>query len=118
MDNLFLYSMLSMLLTVVLLAAFWQIFEKAGQAGWKSLIPVYNILVFLQIIDKPWWWILLFLLPPINLIFGIWAINLLAKRFGQSAWFTFGLLFLPYLFLPVLAFGKAQYINPTEASQV
>ncbi|WP_088654183.1 DUF5684 domain-containing protein [Geofilum rhodophaeum] len=109
MDNLFLYSMLSMLLTLVSIATFWQIFEKAGQAGWKSLIPVYNILVFLQIINKPWWWIFLFMLPLINLIFGIWATNLLSKRFGLSAWFTLGILFLPFLFLPVLAFGKARY---------
>ncbi|HBX87385.1 MAG TPA: hypothetical protein DEG09_02065 [Marinilabiliaceae bacterium] len=96
-------------LTIFMLVTMWLIYEKAGKAGWKSIIPIYNVLVFLQIIGKPWWWIILAFIPIVGVIFYIWAMNLLSKRFGKSELFTVGIIFLPYVFLPILAFGSAQY---------
>lgn len=64
---------------------FWKIFEKAGKAGWKSLIPIYNNIILIEIVRKPWWWVLIILFVPIlNLVFGIWVVNLLSKSFGKG----------------------------------
>ncbi len=99
-------------LMVILIAAQWKIFEKAGKPGWAVLIPIYNTIVLLEIVGKPWWWILLFLIPGVNLIFSIWMLNLLSKSFGKGVGFTIGLLFLSIVFLPILGFGEAEYIGP------
>jgi hypothetical protein len=92
----------------------WKIFEKAGQPGWASIIPIYGTLVMLKIIGKPWWWIFLLFFPLIinNIIFGIWATNLLSKSFGKDEGYTVGLLLLGIVFYPMLAFGDAKYLGP------
>ncbi len=79
----------------LMIVSMWKIFTKAGKPGWACLIPIYNILVLLDIIGKPWWWLLLMLIPLVNLVFAIWAMNLLSKSFGHSEGFTIGLLLLP-----------------------
>ena len=38
---------------------FWRIFEKAGQPGWAAIIPIYNVIVLLEIVGRPLWWIIL-----------------------------------------------------------
>ncbi|UTW64640.1 hypothetical protein KFE98_04530 [bacterium SCSIO 12741] len=86
---------------------YWRIFEKAGKPGWACLIPIYREIVLLEIVRKPWWWLFLMMFPiP---IWSIWVINLLSKSFGKGVGFTLGLLFFGYIFLPILAFGDAQY---------
>jgi hypothetical protein len=97
---------------VLLIVAEWKIYTKAGKPGWAILIPIYNILVLLQIVGKPWWWILLFLIPIVNIIFGIWMLNLLSLSFGKNEGFTIGLLFLGIIFYPILGFGSATYVGP------
>lgn len=97
---------------IIFLAALWRIYEKAGKPGWASLIPVYNIVVLLEIVGKPWWWLLLFLIPVVNVIFAVWMTNLLSKSFGKSEGFTIGLLFLSFIFYPILGFGNAEYKGP------
>ena len=87
----------------------WRIFEKAGKPGWAVLIPIYSAIVFFDIIGKPWWWLLLFLIPGVNFIIMIWSINLLSIKFGKGVGFTLGLLFLSFIFIPVLGFGSAKY---------
>lgn len=94
---------------------FWRIFTKAGKPGWASLIPIYNLIVWLEIIGKPLWWIVLLFLPCLNIIFFIWATNLLSKSFGKGEGFTIGLLFLPVIFYPVLGFGSSRYLGPAGA---
>jgi|SRR5690625_239763 len=103
---------------VLLIAAQWKIFSKANKPGWACLIPIYNVIVLLEIIGKPWWWLLLMLIPYVNIIFSIWAINLLSKSFGKSEGFTVGLLLLSIVFYPILAFGDAKYIGPAGAANV
>jgi len=97
---------------VLLIISQWKIFTKANKPGWASLIPIYNGLVLLQIIGKPWWWLLLFLIPFVNLIFAIWVTNLLSKSFGKDEGFTIGLILLPIIFLPILGLGSAKYSGP------
>lgn len=71
-------------LIVLLIAAEWKIFTKAGQPGWACIIPIYGTLVMLRIIGKPWWWLLLMLIPLVNIVFAIWAVNLLSLSFGKK----------------------------------
>ena len=89
-----------------MLAAMWTVYKKAGKPGWAFLIPIYNWLVLLEIVGKPWWWLLLFCIPGVNLVFIIWAINMLSKSFGKTEGFTIGLMVLPFIFYPILAFSK------------
>tara|TARA_Y100000739_G_scaffold102570_1_gene87803 strand:- start:102 stop:449 length:348 start_codon:yes stop_codon:yes gene_type:complete len=97
---------------ILIIISQWKIFTKANKPGWASLIPIYNGLVLLQIIGKPWWWLLLFLIPIVNLVFAIWMTNLLSKSFGKDEGFTIGLILLPIIFLPILGLGSAKYSGP------
>ena len=105
-------SILFWVITIIVIVALWKIFEKAGKPGWASIIPIYNVIVLLEIIGKPLWWIILLLIPLVNIIFGIWAVNLLSKSFGKNEGFTIGLIFLPFIFYPILGFGDAKYEGP------
>lgn len=96
-------------IVVFMIACMWKIYTKAGKPGWASIIPIYNCIVLLEIVKKPWWWIFLLILPFINIIFAIWVLNLLSKSFGKTEAFTIGLLLLGIVFYPILAFGSAQY---------
>ena len=94
----------------------WKVFEKAGKPGWAAIIPFYNIIVLLQVVGRPWWYLLLIFIPCANAVFVIWGIilinNLLSKSFGQGVGFTIGLIFLSFIFLPVLGFGDYRYLGP------
>lgn len=95
----------------------WKVFTKAGKPGWACIIPIYNIIVLLEIIGKPWWWLLLMFIPVVNIVFAIWMINLLAKSFGKSEGFTVGLVLLPFIFISILGFGDAAYKGPAGGNQ-
>jgi len=97
------------LLVVLLIVSLWKVFEKAGQAGWKSLIPIYNYVVFLNIIVRPVWWVILLFVPIVSFIIIIVMHVDLAKRFGKGALYGLGLCLLPFIFFPLLAFGDATY---------
>jgi hypothetical protein len=104
-----------LIVSVIMIIAHWKIFEKAGKPGWAAIIPIYNVIVLLEIVGKPIWWIFLFLIPCVNIIFLVWTTNLLSKSFGQSEGFTIGLLLLGIIFYPILAFGNYQYLGPSAA---
>ena len=99
-------------LIVLLIVSQWKIYSKANKPGWACLIPIYNIIVLLEIVGKPLWWLFLFLIPIVNIVFVIWMTNLLSKSFGKSEGFTIGLIFLPFIFIPILGLGDAKYIGP------
>lgn len=94
---------------VLMIASTWMIYVKANKPGWAAIIPFYNIIVLLEIVDKPIWWFLLLFVPVANLIIWILLSIALAEKFGQSAGFGIGLMLLPIIFYPILAFGNAQY---------
>lgn len=103
-----------LLVLVVLLTATmagtWAVFEKAGRRGWAALVPLYNLVVLHQAAGKPVWWVLFYLFcPGINTIFLLIVLFGLATRFGKGFGFFLGLLLFPFLFLPLLGFGKASY---------
>jgi len=95
----------------------WKIFTKAGQDGWKALIPIYNLYILLQIVGLPSYYLLLALIPIVNLYVGIMVAINLAKSFGKSEGWGIGLLFiLTVIGYPILGFGPDKYIGPGGSS--
>lgn len=91
----------------------WGVFSKAGEEGWKAFIPIYNLVVLLKIVDKPWWWVLLYFIPGIGLVVHIMVVHLLSLSFSKGLLYTVGLYFLAPIFFILLGFRKsAQYIGP------
>ncbi len=87
----------------------WIIFKKAGREGWESIIPIYNLIVKFEFLDIPSWMIVLFFIPVINIIIPIVVAINMAKKFNKDVAFIFGLIFLPLIFYPILAFGSSKY---------
>jgi hypothetical protein len=100
---------------VLLIASMWVIFTKAGKPGWAALVPIYNLVVLLEIVGRPIWWVVLLLIPFVGFIVGILVVLDLAKSFGKSVGFGIGFLLLPFVFAPMLAFGDATYRGPAAA---
>ena len=100
---------------IVVLVAMWKIFTKAGKPGWASIVPIYSLVIYLQIVKKPLWWVVLFFIPVVNFVIFILVSIALAKEFGKGTGFGIGLLFLPFIFFPMLAFGSAQYAGAEVA---
>jgi len=96
---------------ILMIVATWKVFVKAGRPGWAVLIPIYNTYVFLKIAGKPGWWLIWFFIPLLNFIFAIIATVAFAQSFGKGAGFAVGLIFLPIIFIPILAFSEAQYVG-------
>jgi hypothetical protein len=95
------------LVTIIEIVGAWFMFEKAGEPGWAAIIPIYNWLIGIKIAGKPWWYILLMLIPVVNLVIYIVILNGLAKNFGKGTGFTLGLFFFRFIFIPILGFSKS-----------
>jgi len=94
---------------IFVIASLWRVYTKAGQPGWAVLIPIYNAYILLKIAGKPGWWLLLMLIPFVNFIIAILVYVGVAEHFGKGAGFAIGLIFLSFIFFPILAFGEAEY---------
>jgi hypothetical protein len=101
----------AIMVTVVEIVGAWYMFQKAGEPGWAAIIPVYNYLIAIKIAGKPWWYILLMLIPVVNLVIIIITLDGLAKNFGKGTGFTVGLFFFRFIFVAILGFGNAVYIG-------
>ena len=102
-------------LIVLIFASMWKIFVKAGRPGWEGIIPIYNNYVLTtQIIGRPILFFILTLVPCVNFIIMILLMIDLAKAFGKSTGFAIGMIVLPFIFLPMLAFGDATYSGPVH----
>lgn len=98
-----------LLLAVPIILGMWKAFQKAGRNGWECIIPVYNYMVMAEIGGKPNWWGLLCLIPYVNIVFYIWILSMISVKFNKGTGFTFGLLFLPFIFWPILGYGNVMY---------
>ena len=94
---------------VFFIASMWKVFTKAGKPGWASIVPIYNLVVILQIAGKPVWWILLLLIPIVNIVVAVMVYIAFAHSFGRSTAFGIGLAFLSLIFIPILAWGSSEY---------
>jgi len=110
-------SLVYLAVITLYLAGWWKMYQKAGQPGWAAIIPIYNMIVLARIVGKPeWWGIVAALVPCVNIVFGIWLINLLMKSFGKEVplW-TILAVFFGIVVFPLLGFGDARYLGPTAA---
>lgn len=96
-------------LVLLIIIGMWKVFVKAGKPGWAAIVPIYNMIVLLEIAGKPLWWIILLLIPFVNIIVIIIVLVALARNFGKGVGFALGLLILPFIFYPILGFGDARY---------
>lgn len=94
---------------ILTIAGTWRIFEKAGQPGWGCLIPIYNLYLYTVVAQKPGWWTVMFFIPFVNIVFMIMTYHAIAINFGKSAGYTIGMILLPFIFIPMLGLGDAQY---------
>jgi len=107
--------LISVGVTVFWIAAVWKVYTKAGEPGWASIIPIYNAYVFLKIGGKPGWWLVLMLIPFVNLIVAVVASVAVAERFGKSQGFGVGIALLGFIFYPILGFGGSKYTERIQA---
>jgi len=106
-------------LIILIIAAVWKIFTKAGKPGWASIIPIYNLVVLMQIIGRPGWWAILYLIPLVNIVIAIINAFDLAKVFGRGTLFAiFGLILFQPVGYMILGFGKSTYAKSAGKSSV
>jgi hypothetical protein len=101
-----------LLLGLLQIVSTWIVFNKAGQPGWAAIVPFYNMWVLAEVSNKPGWLGLLscfcgaipFVGPIVQLV--LWAVISVgvAKTFGRGVCFGIGLILLPFVFYPILAF--------------
>lgn len=92
-----------------IIAGWWKMFEKAGEPGWAAIIPIYNTIIFIRLAGKPIWWVILCLIPCVNIVVFILLSIEVAKAFGKDTGFGVGLGLLPFIFAPLLGFSDATY---------
>lgn len=110
------YGIVALVLSIVLIAAMWKIFEKAGQEGWKAIIPIYNMYILYEISWGKGIYFLLLLIPFVNFFVGIITIYKLGQNFGKSTGFIVGMILLPIVFMPMLGFGDARYLGIADGN--
>jgi hypothetical protein len=108
-------GILYLAIVVLSIVGMWKVFAKAGKPGWAAIIPIYNMVVLLEIVNKPLWWIILMFIPFVNLVVGILVSIELAKCFGKDVGFAIGLVLLPFVFYPILGLGDARYAGAAAA---
>ena len=101
----------------LMIVAYWKVFTKANEAGWKSIVPIYNTYVLLKIVGRPGWWLLLFLVPFVNIVVWLIVAIDLAKSFGKSELFgVVAVFFFSIVGLLMLGYGSAKYNGPSVSA--
>ena len=113
------YSIIIIAIAVVQIVAMWKLYTKAGEKGWKAIIPIYNVVILFKISGLSPWLILVYLASVIPFVgfIAIIALNAvlsykIAKSFGKDGAWAVGIYFLAPIFYMILAFGKSQYVAP------
>ncbi len=109
-------DLMTILLLIIILFPmlnYW-IFSEAGVEGYKALIPFYNYYVWLKVIEKPWWWLLLMLVPFINMFMIMLMLVKTAVSYGKYKLGDQALSVLfPFVYIPYLGISdKEHYIKP------
>ena len=100
---------IALLLMALMIVAMWILFKKAGKPGWAAVVPFYDQYTLYEITWGNGWRFLMLLIPIYNIILMILTYIRLAKAFGKEEGYAVGLIFLPHVFVPMLAFGSAAY---------
>lgn len=98
---------------VISIVAYWKIFTKAGEAGWQSIVPIWNYIVLLRVVGRPAWWLLLMFVPFVGIVVSVIVALDLGKSFGKSTVFSvFGLILFSLVGYLILGFGSDEYVGP------
>jgi len=105
--------LLSIAVALVYIMAMWRIFDKAKKPGWAAIIPIYNLYIMLKVVGRPGWWILLYLVPIVNIVIHLIVSIDLAKAFGKSTTFgVVGIWIFSCIGYLILGYGDARYKKP------
>ena len=115
------FLLILLALIILLIVSVWKIFTKAGKPGWACIVPIYNLIVFLEIVGRPIWWIILMLIPVVNIIVGFILSIDLAKSFGKDVGYGVGMFLVTFIlgipiFQAILGLGSASYVGPSVQS--
>ncbi len=94
---------------VLVIAGLWATLNKAGRPGWGAIIPIYNLYLIIKMAGRPGWWLILYLIPIVNIIIGLIVAIDVSQNFGHGAGYGILLWIFPWLMYLVLGFGSAQY---------
>ena len=100
---------IALLLIALMIVAMWILFKKAGKPGWAAVVPFYDQYTLYEITWGNGWRFLMLLIPIYNIVLAILTYIRLAKAFGKDEGYAVGMVFLPQVFVPMLAFGSAAY---------
>lgn len=113
------YLVIILAIAVVQIIAMWKIFTKAGEKGWKAIVPIYNFVILFKISGLSPWLIFVYFAAIIPFVGWIAPIALnavlsykLAKSFGKDGGWAVGLYFLAPIFYMILGFGHSEYVGP------
>ena len=110
----FIFAIVYLGFIIAMIAGYWAVYAKAGKPGWAAIVPIYNLIVLLEIVNRPIWGIALMFIPLVNFVVVLLLFQDLARAFGKGTGTAAGLLFLPFVFFPLLGFGDAQYAGAIE----
>lgn len=102
-------SIISLIISVIEIAALWKLYKKAGQPGWGCIIPIYNLICMGRIAFGSGLLGLLALIPGANVIVGIIMWFQTAKKFGKGTGFAIFSALLPGISALILGYGSAEY---------
>lgn len=110
------FFLVGTILSILIIVSMWKIFKKAGKQGWESIVPIYNVIVMLEISGLPMWYLVLYIIPFANIYAMFKTYIELAKKFGKGTGFGVLTVFVPIVGFPVLAFSKCNYEGVTNSS--
>lgn len=108
------YMLVCLAVAVYCIVVNWKVFEKAGEDGWKSIIPIYNSYILYKISWGNGWMFLCSIIPVIGFVFPLITYYKMAKAFGKGIGFAIGLILVPVVFQSILAFGSDRYYGPAD----
>lgn len=108
------YMVVLLIISIISLVGLWKIFVKAGKPGWGAIIPIYNMYCLFEMSFGTGWLFLLCFVPCVNVVMLAIMWIKLAQAFGKGAGFGVGILLVPFIFLPMLGFGDAQFVGSAQ----
>jgi len=103
-----------LVLFIIYIVSMWKLFTKMGQPGWQGIIPLLNAYVIFKLAGKEGWWVILLIVPCINIVAAFFLAQSTAKLFGKELGWTICLFLFPGISHIVLAFGDSQYVGPQQ----
>ena len=98
---------LILILCIISLAALWTLYKKGGKNGWEAIVPFYTDFVMCDMAYGNGWIFLIGLIPVVSIIFDTYTLYRFAKLYkGCGTGMALGCAFIPFIFLPILAWEK------------